>query len=234
MFPREFLQIENLSKSYMEGEQRHSVLRGASITIKRGEFVALLGASGSGKSTLLNLLSGIDTADTGAIWLDGQNLIVMNEAQRTLFRRNHIGFVFQFFNLLPTLTILENAALPLELAGTVPGQAGQKARELLGLVGLSGREHSFPDRLSGGEQQRVAIARALVHDPLLVLADEPTGNLDEDTGAQIMDLLVRLTREAGKNLIMATHNLDNTRRANRVFHLHEGKLVEDQQEQARK
>lgn len=229
-----FLQIENLSKSYTEGEQRHAVLRGANLNINRGEFIALLGASGSGKSTLLNLLSGIDTADSGAIMLEGQDLISMTEAKRTLFRRLHIGFVFQFFNLLPTLTILENAALPLELAGVQPAQAQQKARALLDMVGLAGREHSFPDRLSGGEQQRVAIARALAHDPLLVLADEPTGNLDGDTGAQVMDLLVRLTREAGKNLIMATHNLDNARRADRVFHLHEGKLVEDLEESPRK
>lgn len=234
MPPRAFLQIEDLSKSYTEGEQRLAVLRGASLTIERGEFIALLGASGSGKSTLLNLLSGIDIADAGSIWLDGQNLIAMNEAQRTLFRRQHIGFVFQFFNLLPTLTILENAALPLELAEASPAKAQRKARELLGLVGLVGREQSFPDRLSGGEQQRVAIARALVHDPLLVLADEPTGNLDEDTGSQVMDLLVHLTRESGKNLIMATHNLDNARRADRVFHLHEGKLVENQKEPAGK
>jgi putative ABC transport system ATP-binding protein len=225
-----FLRIENLSKSYTEGDQRHSVLRGASLTIERGELVALLGASGSGKSTLLNLLSGIDTADAGEIWLDGENLIAMNEAQRTLFRRNHIGFVFQFFNLLPTLTILENAALPLELAGAPPAKAQQRARELLAMVGLAGREQSFPDRLSGGEQQRVAIARALVHDPLLVLADEPTGNLDEDTGTHVMDLLVKLTQEAGKNLIMATHNLDNARRADRVFQLHEGKLIETAKE----
>jgi putative ABC transport system ATP-binding protein len=227
MSPNAFLQIEDLSKSYTEGDQRHAVLRGANLQIARGEFVALLGASGSGKSTLLNLLSGVDIADAGAIWLEGENLVAMNEAQRTLFRRNHIGFVFQFFNLLPTLTILENAALPLELAGAKPAVAEGKAREILGQVGLAGREHSFPDRLSGGEQQRVAIARALVHDPLLVLADEPTGNLDEDTGAQVMDLLVHLTREAGKNLIMATHNLDNARRADRVLHLHEGKLIED-------
>jgi putative ABC transport system ATP-binding protein len=229
-----FLQIENLSKSYTEGEQSHTVLRNADLRIQRGEFVALLGASGSGKSTLLNLLSGIDTADSGAIWMDGENLIAMSEAQRTLFRRNHIGFVFQFFNLLPTLTILENASLPLELAGASLAQAQQKARNLLAQVSLAGRENSSPDRLSGGEQQRVAIARALVHDPLLVLADEPTGNLDENTGAQVMDLLVHLSREAGKNLIMATHNLDNARRADRVFHLHEGKLVEEAKAAARR
>jgi putative ABC transport system ATP-binding protein len=227
MSPNAFLQIKDLSKSYTEGDQRHAVLREANLQIARGEFLALLGASGSGKSTLLNLLSGVDIADAGAIWLEGENLVAMNEAQRTLFRRNHIGFVFQFFNLLPTLTIIENAALPLELAGAKPSVAEGKARDLLSKVGLAGREHSFPDRLSGGEQQRVAIARALVHDPLLVLADEPTGNLDEDTGKQVMDLLVHLTREAGKNLIMATHNLDNARRADRVLHLHEGKLIED-------
>lgn len=227
MNPRPFLQIIDLSKSYIEGERTHFVLSGANLTIARGEFVVLLGASGSGKSTFLNLLSGVDTADSGEIWLEGQNLVSMSEAQRTLFRRNHIGFVFQFFNLLPTLTMLENTELPLELAGVKPGAAEQGARALLDKVGLAGREHSFPDRLSGGEQQRVAIARALIHDPLLLLADEPTGNLDEDTGAQVMDLLVHMTREAGKNLIMATHNLDNAHRADRILHLHEGKLVED-------
>ncbi len=227
MSSRSFLEIVDLSKGYTEGDQRHAVLRDADLSIQRGEFVALLGASGSGKSTFLNLVSGVDTADSGEIWLDGQNLVAMTESQRTLFRRNHIGFVFQFFNLLPTLTVLENASLPLELAGARPSDAEKKASDLLGQVGLAGREHSFPDRLSGGEQQRVAIARALVHDPLLVLADEPTGNLDEDTGAQVMQLLVRLTREAGKNLIMATHNLENARRADRNFHLHEGKLIEN-------
>jgi putative ABC transport system ATP-binding protein len=229
-----FLEIENLSKSYTEGEKSHTVLRDTDLSIQRGEFVALLGASGSGKSTLLNLLSGIDTADSGAIWLDNENLIAMSEARRTLFRRNHISFVFQFFNLLPTLTILENVSLPVELVGASLAHAQQKARNLLAQVGLAGRENSFPDRLSGGEQQRVAIARALVHDPLLVLADEPTGNLDEDTGAQIMDLLVSLTREAGKNLIMATHNVENARHADHVFHLHEGKLVEGSKESARR
>jgi putative ABC transport system ATP-binding protein len=194
--------------------------------MQRGEFVALVGASGSGKSTLLNLLSGIDGADSGAIWVDGRNLIALNEAERTLFRRQHIGFVFQFFNLLPTLTVIENAALPLELAGASAKDAARKAQELLALVGLGERADSYPDVLSGGEQQRVALARALVHDPILVLADEPTGNLDEDTGAQVMDLLEQLTRQAGRNLVMATHNLDNARRADRVMHVREGKLVE--------
>jgi len=220
------ISIEDLSKSYTEGKQTHAVLRGANLKIRRGEFVALLGASGSGKSTLLNLLSGIDTADDGAIWVQGRDLVAMTEAERTLFRRRHIGFVFQFFNLLPTLTVLENAALPLELAGAPAKVARSKARALLEQVGLADRTASYPDLLSGGEQQRVALARALVHDPLLVLADEPTGNLDEDTGAQVMALLEQLTRQAGKNLVMATHNLENVRRADRVIHVHEGKLVE--------
>ncbi len=222
-----FLEIDNLSKSYQEAGKSHAILRGANLAVKRGEFVALLGASGSGKSTLLNLLSGIDLADQGAIWLDGQNIVSMSEGQRTLFRRQHIGFVFQFFNLLPTLTVLENVTLPLELKGAPIKEAVAKAHELLALVGLADREGSFPDRLSGGEQQRVAMARALIHDPLLVLADEPTGNLDEDTGAQIMGLLEQLSRSAGKNLVMATHNQDNARRADRILHLHEGKLVEE-------
>lgn len=226
MAEQPFISIENLTKSYTEGAQTHAVLRSASLQIGRGEFVALLGASGSGKSTLLNLLSGIDTADAGAIWVEGRNLVALSEAERTLFRRQHIGFVFQFFNLLPMLTVLENASLPLELAGASPRAARRRAQELLDLVGLAGRTESHPDQLSGGEQQRVALARALVHDPLLVLADEPTGNLDEDTGAQVMDLLEQLTRKAGKNLLMATHNLENARRADRVVQLREGKLVE--------
>src|SRR3990170_1808397 len=221
-----FISIENLSKSYSEGAQTHAVLRDASLQIERGEFVALVGASGSGKSTLLNLLSGIDTADDGAIWLDGENLVTMNEAQRTLFRRNYIGFVFQFFNLLPTLTILENASLPLELAGATSAAAKEKARSLLDAVGLAGREQSYPDRLSGGEQQRVAIARALVHDPLLVLADEPTGNLDEETGQQVMKLLDRLTRQAGRNLILVTHSREAAGYADRILYLRDGTLVE--------
>lgn len=221
-----FLHIENLSKGYTEGDQRHAVLKDANLAVQRGEFVALLGASGSGKSTLLNLLSGIDHADAGAIWVDGTDLVAMSENERTLFRRRYIGFVFQFFNLLPTLTVLENAALPLELTGVNPKDAYKKASGLLDQVGLVGRADSFPDRLSGGEQQRVAIVRALVHDPMLILADEPTGNLDEETGTHIMELLERLVRQAGKNLIMATHNLDNAKRADRVVHVREGKLVE--------
>jgi putative ABC transport system ATP-binding protein len=221
-----FIRLEDLSKSYEEGTHTRVVLRGASATFGRGESVAIVGESGSGKSTLLNVISGIDHADGGAIWLDDQELTGFDERRRTLFRRHHIGFVFQFFNLLPTLTVEENIVLPLELNGIDGAAARRRAQELLDAVGLGDRGETFPDRLSGGEQQRVAIARALAHDPLLVLADEPTGNLDEETGRRVLTLLDRLTRQAGKNLILVTHSLDAAAYADRIFHLRDGKLVD--------
>jgi putative ABC transport system ATP-binding protein len=224
-----YIRIEQLSKRYQEGvrqglAQTRSVLEGANASFARGEFVAILGKSGSGKSTLLNLISGIDLVDSGRIWLDGQELTAMDERRRTLFRRENIGFIFQFFNLIPTLTVLENVRLPLELSGKENGNG--RAALLLEEVGLSDRAKTFPDRLSGGEQQRVAIARALVHNPLLVLADEPTGNLDEETGRSVLGLLDRLTRQAGKNLIMVTHSQEAAAFADRVLALKEGQLVE--------
>jgi putative ABC transport system ATP-binding protein len=197
----------------------------ASLNAAQGEFIAILGKSGSGKTTLLNLISGIDRVDCGAVFLGNQRLTGMNESQRTLFRRQSIGFIFQFFNLIPTLNVWENILLPLELNGQV-NQAGlERARLLLVEVGLNGREKTFPDRLSGGEQQRVAIARALVHNPLLVLADEPTGNLDDETGRHILDLLDRLTRRAGKNMVLVTHNEEAAAIADQVYVLREGHLV---------
>jgi putative ABC transport system ATP-binding protein len=192
--------------------------------------VAILGKSGSGKSTLLNLISGIDLVDGGRIWVDGQSLTDFDERQRTLYRRQNIGFVFQFFNLIPTLTVWENVVLPLELAGVPSGEIERRAESLLESVGLLDRRETFPDRLSGGEQQRVAIARALVHDPLLVLADEPTGNLDEETGRQVMSLLDRLTRQNGKNLILVTHSAEAAAYADRVLTLRDGTLVNGTQD----
>jgi putative ABC transport system ATP-binding protein len=223
----EFLRLLNLSKSYLEGVQVRVVLSEASASIDRGEFLAILGKSGSGKSTLLNLISGIDLVDQGEIWLENRNLTAMSDQQRTIFRRKNTGFVFQFFNLLPTLTVWENVTLPLELAGGVTAEGLTKAEALLDEVGLLDRRKTYPDRLSGGEQQRVAIARALVHDPLIVLADEPTGNLDEETGRQVLAILDRLTRKAGKNLIMVTHSYEATRLADRVLALRDGKLYEN-------
>jgi putative ABC transport system ATP-binding protein len=219
-----FIRLENLSKNYQEGEHTRVVLQDVNAKFAKGEFVAILGKSGTGKSTLLNLISGIDRADSGAIWLDGQDLTALDERQRTLFRRYNIGFVFQFFNLIPTLTVWENVVLPLELKGSTDGEVHRQAESLLDAVGLLDRRQTFPDRLSGGEQQRVAIARALVHDPLLVLADEPTGNIDEETGQQVLALLDRLTRQAGKNLILVTHSPDAAAYADRILYLRDGQL----------
>jgi putative ABC transport system ATP-binding protein len=220
-----FLRFENLTKCFTEGDRTRPVLQGADASIHRGELVAIVGKSGSGKSTLLNLISGIDHADSGRIFLDGQELTSMDDHQRTLFRRQNIGFIFQFFNLLPTLRVLENVLLPLELNGVEHRQARRRAGELLEAVGLLDRLNTFPDRLSGGEQQRVAIARALVHDPMLVLADEPTGNLDEDTGRQVLALLDHLTRQQQKNLLMVTHSQEAASISDRVLCLREGRLT---------
>jgi putative ABC transport system ATP-binding protein len=222
-----FIQLENLCKGFREGAHTRSVLQNVRADLAKGEFVAILGKSGSGKSTLLNLISGIDLVDCGDIWVAGQSLTRMDDHQRTLFRRQKIGFIFQFFNLIPTLTVWENVVLPLELAGTTNGDHRGRVESLLDEVGLLDRRKTFPDRLSGGEQQRVAIARALVHDPLLILADEPTGNLDEETGRQVMALLDRLTRQAGKNLILVTHSAEAAAYADRVLYLREGQLVDD-------
>lgn len=222
-----FIRLVDLSKTYQEGDRKRVVLHEASAAFRQGEFVALLGRSGSGKSTLLNVISGIDRPDSGQVWIGGRQLTAMSERDRTLFRRKHIGFVFQFFNLIPTLTVLENVTLPVELNGASTQVARQSAESLLDAVGLLDRARTYPDKLSGGEQQRIAIARALVHDPQLLLADEPTGNLDENTGESVLALLDRLTRQAGKNLIMVTHSAESAAWADRVFHLHEGQLQDD-------
>jgi len=223
---KDFIQLNNLCKSYQEGNQKRTVLSGATTSINKGEFIAIIGKSGSGKSTLLNLISGTDVLDSGEIHLNGQALTGFNENQRTLFRRENIGFIFQFFNLIPTLSVIENVTLPLELTGIEINQAKRAANRLLEEIGLEDWSNTFPDRLSGGEQQRVAIARALVHDPLLVLADEPTGNLDEETGLQVLQLLDKLTRQVEKNLIMVTHSKENTIQADRVLELRDGLLDE--------
>lgn len=220
-----FLTLDNITKTYLEGGQERLVLKDASANFDRGELVSIVGRSGSGKSTLLNVISGIDRVNSGQIFMDGVQLTALDDQQRTLYRRRNIGFVFQFFNLIPTLTIQENVSLPLELNSMTQSEARSKSAEILSSVGLGDRLTTFPDRLSGGEQQRVAIARALVHDPLLVLADEPTGNLDEETGVQILELLDSLTRQAGKNLIMVTHSREAAAIADRILCLREGELI---------
>jgi len=222
-----FLRFNDLTKSYHEGDVRRVVLQNAHAEFQSGEVTAILGKSGSGKSTLLNLISGIDIPDGGQVWVDGQDLTAMSEHDRTLFRRAQIGFVFQFFNLIPTLTVGENVSLPLELNRVPRLQADKKARDFLDAVGLLDRWDTFPEKLSGGEQQRVALARALVHDPLLILADEPTGNLDEETGAAMMSLLTRLTREQNGTLLIVTHSAEAALHADRVLRLSHGQLVEE-------
>lgn len=224
--PRVLVQLRGLSKGYLEGEREHVVLADADADVYEGEFLVLLGPSGSGKSTLLNLISGIDAPDQGDVLVERVSLTRMSEKNRTLFRRRHIGFVFQFFNLIPTLTVEENLLLPLELNGRIGREDRERALILLDEVGLLDRAATFPDRLSGGEQQRVAIARALVHDPRLVLADEPTGNLDEHTGRRILDLLDRMVRSAGKTLVVVTHSREVATRADRVLTIHDGRLLE--------
>ena len=220
------VRLNNLTKHFQEGGQERLVLNQVRGTFFEGEFAVMLGKSGSGKSTLLNLISGIEKPSSGDVWVNDQAITQMKERERTLFRRDHIGFVFQFFNLIPTLTVLENITLPQELAGGDGRLIEQSAMSLLEQVGLADRRDTFPDKLSGGEQQRVAIARALAHDPLLVLADEPTGNLDEETGERTLKLLLDLTREAGKTLIMATHSPEVVPFADRVYRVHDGELIE--------
>jgi len=222
----EFIRLERLAKSYLEGPHERCVLCDMSATFAEGEFVAILGKSGSGKSTLLNVISGIDRVDSGSVWFGDQNLTALDDRQRTLFRRRKIGFIFQFLNLIPTLTVWENVVLPLELNGLTTPDDTRRAEGLLEAVELLDRRTTFPDRLSGGEQQRVAIARALVHDPLLILADEPTGNLDEETGRRVMQLLDSLTRQSGKTILLVTHSQEAAAYADRVLHVREGRLVE--------
>jgi putative ABC transport system ATP-binding protein len=224
---RPLVRLGRLSKEYEEAGTQHTVLHALDAELYEGDFIVLLGKSGSGKSTLLNLIGGIDVPTAGEVWIGDTNLTRLNERDLTLFRRDHVGFVFQFFNLIPTLTALENISLPYELRGKDRREGERRARALLDRVGLGDRAGTFPDRLSGGEQQRVAIARALVHEPFLILADEPTGNLDEDTGESVLSLLLELTRDAGKTLIMATHNPEVVQYADVVYHIHEGKLVPD-------
>ncbi|MEQ1527868.1 MAG: ABC transporter ATP-binding protein [Methylococcales bacterium] len=224
--PSEFaLSISELSKSYQESGRQHEIFSDLNLQIQRGEFIVLLGRSGSGKSTFLNLLSGIEPPDTGSVVINGTNITDLSEHKRTLFRRHHIGFVFQAYNLIPTLTVMENLLLPLELIKRVTRQDRLEVAELLEKLDFAGRLDSYPDRLSGGEQQRIAIARALIHKPDVVFADEPTGNLDLDTGKQVLDLLDTLVKKAGKTMVMATHSQEVVGKADRVFSIKNKRLT---------
>ncbi len=220
------LTIRQLCRNFREGERVHRVLAGADAQVRGGEVVAILGRSGSGKSTLLNLISGIDRPDSGSVELDGHDMTRLAEPGRTLFRRKRIGFVYQFFNLIPTLDVEENVRLVLELNGIRGIEARRRSAAMLEQVGLGDRGRSAIDKLSGGEQQRVAIARALVHEPSLLLADEPTGNLDEQTALQVTPILLRLARSGGAALVIVTHDTALARSADRVLELRDGRLQE--------
>jgi putative ABC transport system ATP-binding protein len=219
------IRLEKLSKIYGAGSNRIPALQNVNLTIQTGELIVLYGRSGSGKSTLLNLLSGIDRPSSGKIFVEDIELTAMDENRLTLFRRNRIGFVFQFFNLLPTLTVLENVLLP----GQLNSHSAPKLREcgmnLLSQFGIAERWNALPDQLSGGQQQRVAIARALINNPNLILADEPTGNLDSETGLHILEILKALSTNQNKTVVLATHSLEAARFAERIFQIRDGALI---------
>lgn len=219
------LVARELSKEYRSGENRLTVLRDVSFSIPQGAFVAIVGPSGSGKTTLLGLLAGLDTPTHGKVLLDSADLTAMNEDQRARLRGEKVGFVFQSFQLISTLTALENVQVPLELRGD--SGAGERARDLLRRVGLGDRLDHFPTQLSGGEQQRVAIARAFANSPRILFADEPTGNLDSDTGAHIVELLEALNRESKTTVILVTHDHSLAARTQRVIRLSDGAVISD-------
>ena len=221
------IDVDKLTRVYRSGSTRQVVFSNLTFSAEQGETVALLGASGSGKTTLLNLISGIDSPDSGTVSLDGVDVHALAEPARTLLRRRRIGFVFQFFNLIQTLTVGENIALPLELLGNDRTTAQQRAADMLEAVELNGLEDRFPETLSGGEQQRAAIARALVHTPALLLADEPTGNLDEDTAGRIIDLLTGLARRQGTTMLLVTHSSRVAQAADRILRLSHGRVAAD-------
>lgn len=220
------ISLRGLRKGFTEGDRQHVVLEQLDAEIPEGQTVALKGRSGSGKSTLLNLVAGIDAPDAGSVVVAGVDLADLSERERTLFRRRHIGFVYQAFNLVPTLDVADNIRLVLELNNRSRGEADARIDELLRAVGLSDRAHSYPDVLSGGEQQRVAIARALSHEPSVLLADEPTGNLDDSTAEQVIALLDRLVRDTGRTMLVATHSSRVAAACDRVLELHGGRLRE--------
>ena len=222
------IRIRSLSKAYRRGAQEVPVLLDINLDVQPGEFVALMGPSGSGKSTLLNLIAGIDHPSSGTIEIDGVDIATLGEGSLADWRAANVGFVFQFYNLLPVLTAFENIELPLLLTSLSSRERAARVDALLALVGLSDRADHRPNELSGGQQQRVAIARALVTDPRLIVADEPTGDLDRVTGEEVLGLMDRLVRELGKTIVMVTHDPKAAAKAGRTVHLEKGVLVDDQ------
>ncbi|MGH7535993.1 MAG: ABC transporter ATP-binding protein, partial [Gemmatimonadales bacterium] len=220
------LEAQNLVKRYPVGDGQVDALRGVSLAVERGEFVAIMGASGSGKSTLLHLLGGLDKPTAGQVVIDGVNISTLNDEQATLTRRHKTGFVFQFFNLIPLLTVRENVALPFLIGGESVQERRQRVDELLAMVGLTGKADHAPDQLSAGEQQRVALARALATEPALLLADEPTGNLDYTSGGEILDLLWHSCVQLGQTIVLVTHEARAAAYADRVLVVRDGQILD--------
>ena len=219
------LTASNLTKEYQSGDHRLTVLRDVTFSIEQGDFVSIVGPSGSGKTTLLGLLAGLDTPSRGSVTLDGTDITALDEDARARLRGEKVGFVFQSFQLITTLTAIENVQVPLELRGE--NSARERAKDVLGRVGLGDRLDHFPTQLSGGEQQRVAIARAFANRPRILFADEPTGNLDSDTGSRIVELLETLNRESDSTIVLVTHDLGLAQRTRRIIRLSDGRVVSD-------
>ncbi len=225
MVQKILLQLKNISKIYQMGDVEVSALKNATLNIMQGEFLAISGASGSGKSTMMNLIGALDIPSEGEIYLKGKNISEMKESSLAEFRGKTIGFVFQQFNLIHTLSALHNVMLPMEFIETAPSVAKQKAKYLLEILGLGDRIHHKPSELSGGQRQRVAIARALANNPEIVLADEPTGNLDSKTGKFVIDFLKDLNKKENKTIILVTHDIHLIKHAGKIIHLKDGKII---------
>lgn len=222
----EILKVENVSKIYGSGEAAVKALDNVSLSVRKGEFVAIVGASGSGKSTLLHIIGGVDTPTSGKVFVDGTDIYSLDETKLAIFRRRQVGLIYQFYNLIPVLDVEENITLPLLLDGRKPGKA--QLDELLTMLGLTDRRHHLPNQLSGGQQQRVSIGRALISSPALMLADEPTGNLDSKSGAEIMALLRMSNQKFGQTLILITHDMDMALQADRIVGIEDGRIVRDE------
>jgi putative ABC transport system ATP-binding protein len=228
------LVVEGVRKTYAGGEAPVEAVRGVDLTLEAGDFVALMGPSGCGKSTLLHLCGAMDVPTAGRVTIEGHDLAGLDDDRLTRLRRGRVGFVFQFFNLLPTLSVEENVALPLLLAGRPARDAEARARALAERVGIGHRLGAYPQQLSGGEMQRVAIARAVVHDPALLIADEPTGSLDSENGGRILELMSTLNRETGVTVLLATHSSETAEAADRVVHMRDGKVERVERRRARR